>query len=292
MRSYSRPVERCRPLLGTFVRIRVEGLSPERAHAAIDAAFDEISQIHCLMSFHEAGSDVARLNRIAHAEPVQIDGRTYEVLARAADLASLSDGAFDISIAPALVKRGLLPAPPGAPKPDMTANWSDIALLENRRVRFSKPLWIDLGGIAKGYAVDRAVAVLECFLPAEICVNAGGDLRLTGRERVRLAPGYRTRETAVVDLECGSLASSCGTIAPAACREADGPHVHARTLRSRNSLPAQFVCVVANRCIDADALTKVVMAEPSACAAILAHYSARALMHDAQFGWREIGRPG
>ena len=290
MLSYSQPIERCRPLLGTFVRVRVAGLSPERAHAAIDAAFDEISQIHRLMSFYQANSDVSRLNRAAHAGSVQVDGRTYEVLRRAAELASLSDGAFDISIAPALVARGLLPALPRAPEPHASANWSDIVLLDNCQVRFAKPLWIDLGGIAKGYAVDRAVAVLGSFLPVEVCVNAGGDLRLTGRERVHLVPDHRTREAAVVDLECSSLASSCGEMATFSQRKSLSPHVYTQRYGFRD-FHEQFVCVVASRCIDADALTKVVMAAPSGCASILNRYSARALTHDAESGWREIREP-
>jgi FAD:protein FMN transferase len=290
MLSYSRPIERCRPLLGTFVRIRVAGLLPERAHAAIYAAFDEILQIHLIMSFHQANSDVSRLNRTAYAGPVQVDGRTYEVLGGAADLASLSDGAFDISIAPALVARGVLPALPGAPAPRASANWSDIVLLDNYQVRFAKPLWIDLGGIAKGYAVDRAVAVLESFSPAAVCVNAGGDLRLTGKERVRLMPDYRCSTAAMVDLECGSLASSCGEMATFSQRKSLSPHVCTQRYGFRD-FHEQFVCVVASRCIDADALTKVVMAAPSGCASILNRYSARALTHDAESGWREIREP-
>jgi thiamine biosynthesis lipoprotein len=56
------PIERIKPLLGTTVRVRVSGLDAARSHAAIDAAFAEIAAIHALMSFHEAQSDVSRLN--------------------------------------------------------------------------------------------------------------------------------------------------------------------------------------------------------------------------------------
>ncbi len=291
MLSYSRPIERCRPLLGTFVRIRVHGLAPECAHAAIDRAFEEISQIHQLMSFHEPQSDVSRLNRDAHVQPISVDRRTHEVLTRATEISNLSEGAFDISIAPALVARGLLPVTPGAPEPHKSANWSDIVLLDNCQVQFAKPLWIDLGGIAKGYAVDRAVGVLESFSPAAVCVNAGGDLRLTGKERVRLMPDYRCGTAAIVDIECGSLASSCGEIAPFSQPKSLSPHVCTQRHGSRD-FRQQFVCVVASRCMDADALTKVVMAAPSGSAPILDRYSAHALTHDAKSGWRDIERAG
>ncbi len=290
MLSCSRPVERCRPHLGTFVRVRVNGLEPEHANAAIDAAYEEIAHIHRLMSFHEAQSDVSRLNREASLSPVVVDIRTYEVLARALEISRDSDGAFDITIAPELAARGLLPTPDHAPAPDATAMWRDIALLEERRVSFAKPLWIDLGGIAKGYAVDRAIAALQAYSLTQACVNAGGDLRVTGldSECVRLAPDHcDTGMTAVVDLENASLASSCGRMTgrrvgqiPTGC--------HVDTHHGRATHAPQFVSVVAPRCMDADALTKVVMARGACSVAILAKYTARALVHDAQFGWRSI----
>lgn len=291
MLSYSRPIERCQPLLGTFVRIRVEGLAPERAHAAIDSAFDEIAQVHRLMSFHAPDSDVSRLNREASTQPVSVDVRTYAVLARAAKIARHSDGAFDITVAPELVARGLLPAPAGTPAPDAMATWRDIQLLEGGHVQFTKPLWIDLGGIAKGYAVDRAVVVLQAYAPVQACVNAGGDLRVIGAnsEHVRLAPDHcETNETATVEIENGSLASSCGSMAGRRTNQAQhGSHIDAR--RGRHVGLPQFVSVAAPLCIDADALTKVVMTQGTCSAPVLEHYGARALVHDAEFGWRAIG---
>lgn len=291
MLSYSRPIERCRPLLGTFVRIRVEGLAPERAHAAIDAAFAEITVIHRLMSFHEVESDVSRLNREAYLKSVVVDFRTHEVLARAVGISSHGDGAFDITVAPELVARGQLPVPE-APAPDATAMWRDIVLLDGTQVRHLKPLWIDLGGIAKGYAVDRATAILWAFSPTQASVNAGGDLCIMGpdSERIRLAPDHcESDAAAMMDLENGSLASSCGQMAGRRLgRCPTGCHVDTRHGRALHA--HQFVSVVAPRCMDADALTKIVMAKGACSAPLLAKYGARALVHDAKFGWRTIPR--
>lgn len=138
---------------------------------------------------------------------------------------------------------------------------------------FARPLWIDLGGIAKGYAVDRAVTTLLQHGPTQACVNAGGDLRVTGAagESVRLASGD-SGPSAMVELEEGSAASS---------RFTEGVHIRGR--------PGTFVCVTAPRCMRADALTKVVMALGDRAAPALARTEARALMLEPGREWQSIG---
>src|SRR5690606_6452766 len=108
------------------------------------------------------------------------DPRTFAVLRGAKEVSERSDGLFDITAGARLVTWGFLPAPVGAPVPDDTASWRDIVLEDENRVRFQKPLWIDLGGIAKGYAVDRALAAMGLGKDIQVCVNAGGDLRVSG----------------------------------------------------------------------------------------------------------------
>lgn len=290
MPSSSPGIERAKPLLGTTVAVRVHGLAPQRAHAAIDAAFEAVGTVHAAMSFHEEESDVSRLNREAHRRPLRVRAETYAVIAHAMAMSAVTGGVFDITVAPALVARGHLPRPPCAPEPDGAAIWRDVELLAENRIRFRRPLWIDLGGIAKGYAVDRAMGALLRFAPVQACVNAGGDLRIAGPdvERVRLDAGLDGDETVpVMELADGSLASSAGVIAGRRCGTPPaGPHVDTRT--SRAASPLQFVSVAAPHCMDADALTKVVMARGACSAKSLAAFSAHAVVHDAQFGWREI----
>ena len=262
------------------MRISVRGLPADDAHAAIDAAFEEIAAIHRLMSFHEADSDVSRLNREARCGAVSVDFRTFEVLSRAREMSAMSAGAFDITVAPTLVRRGALPEPSGAPAPDPDADWRDIELLAGGRVRFRKPLWFDLGGIAKGYAVDRAIGVLARFAPAQACVNAGGDLRVCGRERIALDLGD---SNAFVDLENGALASSSGVITGRS-DHGEGTHIDP----AGDYTARRFVSVAAPSCIDADALTKIVMARGAASAEILARCGATAYAFDDAIGWQRI----
>ena len=100
---------RARPLLGTFVEIRGAGAMRAATEQAIDAAFAVIDKIHRLMSFHDPDSDVGRLNREACKRNVAVDPWTYRVLETALALHHRSRGVFDIAVAPALQRLGLLP---------------------------------------------------------------------------------------------------------------------------------------------------------------------------------------
>ncbi len=244
------------------------------------------------MSFREAGSDVFRLNHKACREPVTIDAHTQGVLRRAIALSEISDGIFDITVAPELVARRMLPAPEHAPVPDADGSWRDIVFLKDHTIAFQRPLWIDLGGIAKGYAVDCAISALQTFSPARVCVNAGGDLRVAGigSERIQLVPDDYNEDVAMfAEVENGSIASSCGRMAKRSCgAEEAGAHVDPRGDSGDGIW--RFASVVAQDCVDADALTKVVMATGEKSASILAAYGACAQIYDRRFGWNNIGK--
>jgi thiamine biosynthesis lipoprotein len=275
LRAEGTRVERARPLLGTKVAIAVEGLGEAAAHRAIDAAFAEVSRIHDLMSFHQAGSDVSRLNRQAADSAVTVDFRTMAVLQSAQRLAEASGGCFDITTAAQLVTCGALPDPGGVGDPDAT--WRDIELRPDANtVRFARALSIDLGGIAKGYAVDRAVVQLGRRGVAAGCVNAGGDLRVFGRvQLIRLDPGVAVGEVIpILELEEGSVASSGALGAPQA---AGGAAIHFDGI-SRQPVQQRFACVVARDCVWADGLTKVVLAKGQEAEALLGGFQAGAYL--------------
>lgn len=286
-----REIRRARPWLGTFVEIRVGGLAAAEALAAIDAAFAEVAEVHRLMSFHEAASDLSRLHRAAMSTPVRVDTRTFAVLDAALCLAAESDGCFDPTVAAQLVAWGFLPTPAASRTPDAQATWRDIELLDGSRVRFQQPLWLDLGGIAKGYAVDRALDVLRQRGATAACVNAGGDLRRFGAqsERVELRLAADVALPAV-DLADAAIATSA---VDAARLHGDGrsraAHLNARTRRSIRAQRA--VSVVAPTCLIADALTKVVLADAHIGERLLRRYAASACLHDPKRGWRMLGCP-
>lgn len=284
------PVERARPLLGTRVDIRVSGLPEAEAQRAIDAGFAAIAEIHGLMSFHEAASDVSALNRDAAHGAVAVNLHTFDVIRRGLALAAASGGVFDMTVAAQLVSWGFLPRPEGSSDPDPQASASDIELLSEGRVRFHRPLWIDLGGIAKGYAVDRAIETVRTMGALQCCVNAGGDLRVAGplSERVLLRTDAPGDTVPVVEIENGSLASSSGRehLRHYESREV-GPHLHGV---QRLTVGTQtFVSVVAEECVWADALTKVVLARGAEAEPVLRAYGATAYLQSVSGGWQVIG---
>jgi len=281
MRPACDSVRRARPLLGTFVEITVTGRPAAAMHAAVDNAFAAIATVHRLMSFHEATSDVSRVNRHAAATAVRVHSWTYAVLTAAADLHRRSDGVFDVAVAPALQAMGVLPrtrdepavmAPPGA--------GSAIELLPDHHVRFGRPgVRVDLGGIAKGFAVDRAIEALrDAGVPAGL-VNAGGDLRSIGFDghRVHLRdPRDPRRALGTVIVKDAALATTGGRFDPFAASSAG------RSAVVDPRCPPAVSAIVgatvrAPSCTLADALTKVVMIGGEAALDVLDQYGASAM---------------
>jgi thiamine biosynthesis lipoprotein len=289
-------IERARPLLGTLVRIGVGGLDATAAHAAIDRGFAAIDAIHALMSFHEPSSDVSRANRDAASRDVVVDPRTLAVIRLALEVASASAGRFDVTVAAQLVDTGFLPSPVAAPRPDPAADWRDIEIAGDA-LRFRRQLWVDLGGIAKGYAVDAALEAMALPAPASACVDAGGDLRVVGpamRRVILNAPAQSRDALPVLELRDGALASSSGF---AAREQRDGRWRGAHVAgRDREAAPVErFAAVVASRCAVADALTKVALFTGDAGAgdatddATFARFGATAHVFDLASGWRSFG---
>src|ERR1700730_4840989 len=108
MQVTSTSLRRARPLLGTFVEIDVADAEQCDAEGAVEAAFAVVAEVHRLMSFHEADSDVSRLNRAASERAVSIHPWTYQVLEMAVDMNHRSAGAFDIGVASTLQQLGQL----------------------------------------------------------------------------------------------------------------------------------------------------------------------------------------
>jgi len=290
MKSFSNNpvVERAQPWLGTLVSIRVEGLPASLAHRAIDAAFAEVATVHRLMSFHQEDSDISRLNRHAGCKPVAVHPHTFEVLRWALRFSSCSKGCFDVSVGAELVDWKFLPRPSGGTC-EPGGSWRDIKLRSDGSVVFHRSLWIDLGGIAKGYAVDRASEILNSWGARRSVVNAGGDIRVNGQkaERIALDAGSPTNTLPVLELSDCSVASSTGRRHRRLHHgRLLGPHVDGIT---RCPAPtARFVCVVAKSCVVADSLTKVVMADGEKSREVLRRFGASAHLYDSQVGWRYL----
>lgn len=276
-------MQRARPLLGTFVSIRVDDAN-ENAEAAIDAAFAHISDIQKCMSFHESDSELMRINTFANQEPQKISSHFKRVLQASLSLSKASGGYFDPTIAGQLVAWGMLPAPNNTIV-DPTACWRDVVFLPDGRLYFKKPLWLDLGGIAKGYAVDLATNCLRRNGVLSGLVNAGGDLRAFGKKvtvHVR-NPGNPQQSSPLLEASNIAVATSAGYFS-----EVNGNTALLDPHNNKSLGHSCSVTVCAPRAIWADALTKVVLANPNGAHKLLQRLHATSLIIDNDGTRREL----
>jgi thiamine biosynthesis lipoprotein len=248
---------RARPLLGTRVEIAAEGLPDLALDRAVNAAFDAVELVQRLMSFHDPRSDLSRLNRLAAIEPVEVHPWTARVIARALALHHATGGLFDCAVGAELLHWDLLPdhgfagVQPGRS--------SAVRFVSRNRLAFRAPVALDLGGIAKGFAVDRAIAVLRRHGARAAVVNAGGDLRVFGPEAKPVH--IRDPLNPTVVSPAGSLSN--GAIATSSAAETikvvRGTKVSALVCAETREplIDCNAYSVVAPTCVVADGLTKV-----------------------------------
>lgn len=239
-------IRRCRPLLGTFVEVTAD------REDAIDRAFAAVEHVHRLMSAHEPESDVSRINRFGDLGAVEVHEWTGRVIERALFWSRHSEGAFDVVRAGKMaLESGLLPRHTDQPLPE-AAHWTWLEF-QGRSVRLLKPGCVDLGGIAKGFAVDRAVDAMVTAGATLGLVNAGGDLRAFGPRSwpVEIVDPATRKPIVSIDLQDAALATSAGL-----------PSENGVELRHLPVVDPQWVSVTvgAASCTDADALTKVAWA--------------------------------
>lgn len=174
--------------MGTVARIMVTAENRDMANEAIDAAFDKIYHIEALMSDYDPNSAISIINQRAFEQPQAADAELFEVLSTARAYSCLSDGAFDITIAPVVLlwrkakEDNTAPSPEAIAKAKASIGYENLILdAEKMTVQFAKDgMFLDLGGIAKGYAIDKAIEVLQTAGVKGAMVDIGGDLRCFG----------------------------------------------------------------------------------------------------------------
>jgi thiamine biosynthesis lipoprotein len=263
-----RRVVRAQPWLGTLVEIALPVALASEARFA--AGFAAIANVQRTMSAHDRDSDLGRIARFAHRRAIVIDRATFAVLSLARALWQQTHGTFDPGIAPVLARRGRLPAHCALPS-TKHGRFGDLQLLDGHRVGTSSPLALDLGGVAKGYAVDRAVAALRAAGATSGLVNAGGDLVVFGADRwtpVRIRdPRLRGSTVSLFEVCNAAVATSAD-----GGGAGDGLLVDPRSRQPR--CYGASITIVARSCALADALTKVVALRPAQAPSVLARHGA------------------
>lgn len=248
---------------GTFLEIELEGRKTnQELERVADQVFQAIQRVESLVVSEKDSCELDKINHSAHLQPLRISDELEEILKISLEISKLSDGFFDITILPKCkIKSHSLPL--------LEGNWTDIKL-ENHDIFFNKALTIDLGGIIKGYAVDKAIQCVDTDIHAAI--NIGGHLRmnhwrsktvglLSKMDDFVIANEVMMEDTAVATSAC-NLPENNSTI----WNPYDRIQVES----------ADSISVFAPNCILADALTKVVFLCPNA-SDILNHFKSLAL---------------
>jgi thiamine biosynthesis lipoprotein len=175
-------------VMGTFARIVVIAGSQDAGRKCIRAAMAEIRKVDELMSDYKKDSEISKVNTGAANEPVQVSEPTLEVLQRSVEFSKLTDGAFDITVGPLMdlfrraKQQGNAPTSEQMAEAKSKVGFEKLMLdRENQTVQFAvEGMRLDLGGIAKGYAIDKAIEAARGSGAHGAMVDIGGDIRCFG----------------------------------------------------------------------------------------------------------------
>jgi thiamine biosynthesis lipoprotein len=178
-------------IMGTAVRVELWCDERASGEAAIAAVMAEMHRIDRTMSPHKPDSELSVINRDAGNLPVGLSDEMFDLLIRSVQMSRLSGGAFDITYASVGqlydYRQSIKPSEAALAQARAAIGYQNLVLdPATRSVRFARPgMRIDLGGFAKGHAVDRGAAILRRHGIANAIVTAGGDSHVVGDHRGR-----------------------------------------------------------------------------------------------------------
>jgi len=177
-----------RLVMGTFARAVVIAEDSSTAKKCIETAFAEIHKVDDLMSDYKSDSEISKLNRDGFKTAVHLSQSTYEVLQKSIKFSKLTDGAFDVTVGPLVdlfhtaEKKQVAPTKEQIDQAKFKVGFEKLKLDDkNRTVQLTvEGMRLDLGGIAKGYAVDKAIEAMQTCVAIGGMVDIGGDIRCFG----------------------------------------------------------------------------------------------------------------
>ncbi len=277
--------------MGTFAEVRVYDAGDlASARGAADAALAEMRALDRLLAVQRPDSDVSRVNREAARGPVRVDPRVADVIARSLEVSRSTGGAFDVTVLPVVRAWGFIdhrPQVPAAGSAPHIAGWRSIQVDAGAgTIAFADPsAQVDLGGIGKGYALDRARDVLRARGVRSAWLDLGGNIATLGtppeggRWRIAVRHPRRSGERlGVVTIGEASVSTS----GDAEQYAMDGDTRRGHIIDPRSGRPADALVsatVVAASATAADALsTAAVVLGTDGARAVLAHADADGLL--------------
>ena len=260
--------------MGTIVNVYFWSDDQKAASLAAKAVFDEMKRLDLEMTTWKPDSEVSKINANAGIAPVAVSEETYAVIERAIDVSKRSGGVFDITVGAfkGLWKfdedmDGTLPDPADVKQRLALIGWKHVVLDKKKHSVFldKKGMSITLGGIAKGYAVDKCVALLTARGFKNFMMQAGGDMYVAGDKGgtpwmvgIRDPRGPKDSQFAVSPIRDHSFSTS-GDYERGFVRESDQKRFH-HILDPRTGFPAtasRSVTIRAKDAFTADAWSKV-----------------------------------
>jgi thiamine biosynthesis lipoprotein len=176
-------------LMGTFVQVSVLAENKQQAQGHIDAAFERMGQINREMNDHDPNSPISKLSQTAHLQPVAVSPELFEVIETSIHYSKLSDGAFDITVGPQtqlwrkMALTGQKPTDEEIAAAKSNVGYEKLTLDKaNGTIQFAvEGMKLDVGAIAKGYAVDLAVKTLQQKGVTAGMIDIGGNVRCFGQ---------------------------------------------------------------------------------------------------------------
>ena len=206
--------------MGTSIKVEIWHEEQKQAIRASDEVFDEMRRIEGLMSPLIVGSELSKINLLAATRPVQLSVELYQLLQISKQISDISGGIFDVSFSSVGYlydfRQGKRPTDQQIGQLVSKIDYRAIILNnKTRTVSFGHTgMKLDLGGIAKGYAVDRGIEILKGNGVQHAIVTAGGDSRVLGDHRGRdwmvgiQAPRNRTTVATAVPLSDAAISTS------------------------------------------------------------------------------------
>jgi thiamine biosynthesis lipoprotein len=182
-----------RVIMGTFARVVAVAKHNWQGKRCIEAGFKELNRIDAMMSDYKADSELSKVNREAFTKSIKVSPELFEILQISVEYSRLSKGAFDITVGPLVDlwrkagEANLMPDENTLAATKARVGFEKMILDDNEQtVRFAVDgMRLDLGGIAKGYAVDKAVEAMHRCGALGGMVDSGGNIRCFGRPAVR-----------------------------------------------------------------------------------------------------------
>ncbi len=213
--------EQTRQAMGTTARMVVHAPDEKSAAQAMDRAFDRIDEIEAIFSDYDAGSELSKIHARASTEPVRVSPTFHRLASVSLEVARATQGAFDPTAGPHTIhwrkarRTSKLPDAGEIERAMAAVGWEKMSLTEKpgHSMRFARPdMRLDFGGIAKGFAADEAMKLLEKLGLHSAMVAMAGDIRVSapppGRNAWRISLEALDGKERIIELKNAAVSTS------------------------------------------------------------------------------------